>query len=172
MRVGGRRLLNALGRSNLLRQLNVYSRIGDQRRAFNDLFSRRLAFKIRHVLLGCLDLLVEVLVEVVEHVRVGQLLGQNRRDAQRQMKPDAFVAQVVQGLQQGDIGFAGGFVNPFFAVRPASGQSGIGKMAVQHERECAGRGHGGVLLVSLFCWRDCSDSQGYGATVMERIDLA
>ena len=110
--------------------------------AFLGLFARhanRLFFaaKTQHVLFGPRDLVVQILVEMIEHVRVGQLLGQHRRDPDRDLVPKPLGAQVIQRVQQRDIRLARGFVNPFLAVRPAPGQPRIGQVTVKDKRKSA-----------------------------------
>jgi len=101
--------------------------------------ARRLFFaaKAQHVLLGARNLVREILVEVIEHVRIGQLLGQHRRDSHRDLVPYAFITQLVQRIQERNVGFAGRLVNPLLAVRPPPRQPGVRQMTVQDKRKRA-----------------------------------
>ena len=73
--------------------------------------------------------------EVLDDQRIGELLGQDRRDADGQPERHALFAQVVERVQQRDIGLGDRLVHPLLAVRPHPRLPGVREMAVQHERE-------------------------------------
>ena len=75
--------------------------------------------------------------EVVDDERIGELLGEHRRDPDREPERDAFVAQIEQGAEQRHVGLCGCLVDPFFTVWPHSCLAGVREMAMQHEGECA-----------------------------------
>ena len=78
---------------------------------------------------------------MLDDERVGELLRQDRRDADGQLELDALVFQVVEGVEQRDVGLGDGLVDPLLAVRPHAGLPRVRKVAVQDERERTLLGH-------------------------------
>ncbi len=65
------------------------------------------------------QLFLEIELEMGQHVAVGQLLQQDGRQADGQLGFVSLVLQVVEGVEQGDVGFGHGFVDHFLSVGPA-----------------------------------------------------
>ena len=105
---------------------------------FGLFFFPQIATKTQNVLFGTGNFFVKVLVKMIAHIRVGELFRTDtgvRPMVSLYFTPSS--RSCIERIQQRDIGFAGGFVNPFFTVRPASRQTRIGQVTVQDKGECA-----------------------------------
>jgi hypothetical protein len=93
------------------------------------------------VLAGPGRALGRVVDEVVDDERVRQLLGQNRRDPNRQVERRALGLEVVERVKERQVGLGDRLVDPLLAVGPHPRLACVGQMAVQDERERAGLRH-------------------------------
>ena len=87
------------------------------------------------VILGRLDLFVQVVLELLAKDVGGQHLRQNGGDSQGNPGFEAFGAQAVEGLEQGDVRFGRGLVEPIHAVGPAAVADDVREMGMEHKGE-------------------------------------
>src|SRR5918994_3203139 len=73
--------------------------------------------------------------KVIDDYRIGKLLTEDRSDADGQPEWNALFSQVIERVQQRDIGLGNCLMNPLLAVRPHPRLPGIRKMTMQHEGE-------------------------------------
>jgi len=68
--------------------------------------------------------------EVFQDQRVGQLFDEHGSDADGDMKRYPLFFQIIQSVQEWEIGLGGGFVKPLLTVRPSPRHAAIGQVAV------------------------------------------
>ena len=91
------------------------------------------------VLPGRLDLVVQVVLELLAKDLGGQHFRQDGGDPQGNPGAVAFGAQAVEGLEQGDVRFGRGLVEPIHAVGPAAVADDVREMGMEHKREISQR---------------------------------
>ena len=71
---------------------------------------------------------------------MGQLVGEDRCDPERNRRRCALSLEIVQALDERQVGGEGGLAEPVPSVRPASVVQHPGQVAVQGEHEVHGHG--------------------------------
>ncbi len=84
---------------------------------------------------GRLDLLVQVVLELPAKDFGRQHFRQDGGDPQGNPGAAAFGAQAVEGLEQGDVRFGRGLVEPIHAVGPAAVADDVRQMGMEHKGE-------------------------------------
>jgi hypothetical protein len=69
-----------------------------------------------------------VMHEVLHDQRVGKLLRKDRCDADRELERHTLFVQVIQRVEQWQVGLSNGFMNPFLAMRPHSCLTRVGNV--------------------------------------------
>ncbi len=82
-----------------------------------------------------LDLLVQVIFELPAKDFGSQHFRQDRSNPQGNPGAPAFGAQAPEGLEQGDVGFGRGLVEPIHAVGPVAVADDIRQMGMEHKGE-------------------------------------
>ena len=80
-------------------------------------------------------LILGVLLEPLDDVRIGELLEEHRREADRELEWDPRVTEVVQHRRERKVRADDRFMQPLLAVRPASRVARIREMAVEDKGE-------------------------------------
>ncbi len=118
-----------------------------------ELASVRVALRLEALAVGVspADLVVDVLDRPVDDVAVGELIEEDRRDADRHAERHVRGAQIVQRGEDREVRAEHGLVDPLLSVRPAAGAARVRQVRMQHERE--GVRHRPILSAPL---RACS----------------
>ena len=84
---------------------------------------------------GQRDSFHHVVLEMLQHVLVGQLFEEDRRKSQREPGFVSFLYEIVQGVQERDVGLCHGFVDHFLAMGPSSGFPYVWQVGMEDEGE-------------------------------------
>src|SRR5207237_6401736 len=82
---------------------------------------------------SCCDPGLQELLEATIEMLVGHLLGQNRRDADRQLGRNTFLPQLAYQVEKWDIGLRHALVEAFLTERPHARLPVVRQMAVKHQ---------------------------------------
>jgi hypothetical protein len=85
------------------------------------------------VFAGGHHLAAEILGELREEDRVGELLEQDGRKVEIAVQADAVTFQIPKGAQKREIGLCSGLVEPLHAMRPGAVIDDVGQMRVQRD---------------------------------------
>jgi len=100
------------------------------------------------VVAGRLDFRLEPGVEFVEKRLAGELLGEDRRDADGDAESEPLVENRLDAADQGEVAFRGGLAEPLGPVGPPSMGEDVGEVRVEDECERA-EFHGALEVVEV-----------------------
>ena len=115
------------------------------------------------VIPGRLDLVVQVVLELLAKDLGGQHFRQDGGDPQGNPGAAAFGAQAVEGLEQGDVGFGRGLVEPIHAVGPAAVADDVREMGMEHKGEIS-QGFSHDVLQCKGPWKSAEKDQVMGVS--------
>lgn len=96
-------------------------------------------FKLGFVFFGAFDAVFEVVDEAFFEVIVCELLKEDGGEAHGELDGDVVEGAVADDIEDGEVGFGGGFIEPVFAVGPDAVPEYIGEMSMKNENETAYR---------------------------------
>ncbi len=109
--------------------------------------------KSGQVIGGCLNLLIQVVLELPAKDLGCQHFRQDGGDPQGNPGAAPFRPQAVEGLEQGDIGLGRSLVEPIHPVGPAAVTDDVGEMRMEHKGEISQGFSHDVLQAKARCGR-------------------